>query len=352
MPTASIDDLSLDEQALIVLSVTQGVPELDRERERRNWRRRSPSHQSAYERVLQEWELMGEIVDRPLSNVEKAQLRAQLFVARAIDNPARIATACVLAALVWIVSVVTLDGKPSDPTAVYPREAMAWHRSAGGSAQAGQLVQTARGEQCTLRLADGSRLWLNWNTRIRLLERGDGVYVDVLTGDVLFSSSHQRDRPLVVHTGRIYAYATDSDFAIHSHGNDDATIQVKTGLLTITSADTQQTRHLGPAEQMRFSKGLGASLGETDLNSIAAWREGALVFDERPLEEVLGELSHYTERPLQIASEWFPDADVSAVYALSEADQAVVEFADAFNLELIESEHDSILVRSIDTRRR
>ncbi len=345
-------DSSLDEQALLLLIATQDLPEADREQKQRDWCQRSPGHELAFARAAAEWEVFADIGDKPLTLTQELGIRAQAFVASSLDHPARSATALSLAVLLLIVVGLTLNNDSLNQALLAPPTAIALHPEDASFARLARRVHTGRGEQRELLLADGSRLWLNWNTEVLLLEHDDAIHVDVLVGDVLFSVASERGRPLVVYASRTYAYAVDTEFAIHSHGNDDALFQVRRGELTIASSATQSKRMLTTAEQMYFLNGLGGSLGEADLKSIAAWREGKLVFDERPLKEVLAELSHYTARPLQFASEWLPEVSVDGDYAIGEADQAVLEIADAYNLELIESGSQGVLVRPVNAYRR
>lgn len=215
-------------------------------------------------------------------------------------------------------------------------------------AQAGDAVRyrTGRGEQRYIALPEGSSLWLNWNSEVLVAELENEVHVDVLLGDALFSVSEGTGRQLVVHAGETLAYAPQTQFAVHSHSPQDAFFQVKEGVVTLIGAAAKPVR-LAAAEQAYFENGAGSAPRPASPVSIAAWRDGKLIFDQRPLIEVLYELAHYTEQPLRVGEVIDGGDRVSATFNLADADLALLELADQYRLEVYHPGAEAAVVRSI-----
>ncbi len=348
--SVSTQDEQLNEEALLLLVATAELPEFTRRQRLQAWQERSPQHRSALAQAREEWELFGAVRERPLGRADNARLGAQVVVANAMEHPLRtggVGTA-VVALLVWLLATTLQESPALDVPSIASSEEIPSEAEGGPS----RSYRTERGEQLEIPLPDGSMVWMNWNTEVRILEKEHEIRVDVQIGDVLFSVAGDQERPLVVHAGQTFTYPTDTEFAIHSHGQDDAFFQVKKGVLRIASPQQDGQQRLGAAQQTFYLNGVGGSPSETSPKSIAAWRRGELVFDERPLEETLWELGHFTEQPLRVGQILDATTEITATFALNEADAALLQLADAHGLELIADGAEAILVQSIDGRRR
>ena len=315
------------------------------------WRSRSATHRAALDRAHAEWMMFGAVDEPPLSRLQRFRLAGETAYASAVDHPARTAAAFCLVVGLVLVPALTLHKIGQEPGIGITAEAIVSHQHTALHDQTARRHVTGRGEQKHVALPDGTDLWLNWNTEVLVAELNSEVHVDVLRGDALFSVSGSKDRFLVVHAGKAMVYAPQTEFTVHSHTPRDAFFQVKDGVVTITSDAEPEPTRLGPGEQSFFANGQGAAPSKASLASIAAWREGKLVFDERPLVEVLYELSHYTERPLRVGEIIDSGDRISATFALEDAEQALLQLADTYRLELVSPLPQETVVRSIDNRR-
>ena len=347
-----ISSVRLEEQALLLLIETARLSATEREQRLCQWEQRSAAHREALAQAQSEWALFGKLQREPLAPGQRSRLGLQALWASSKDHPLRAGSALSVLAALLLWAGAPGDQRGETLPGPLPEQRLSELARAVHSSDSAQYYRTARGEQREIRLSDGSSIWLNWNTEILVLDTDREIHVDVIIGDVMFSIARGKQQPLVVHAGQTFAYAADTEFAIHSHGPDDAFFQVKRGSLTIAGEHQAQGRELAAAQQSFYYEGVGGTLSETALDSIAAWREGKLVFDDRPLTEILGELAHFTERPIQIGPIAASETSITATYALTEADAAVLQLADAHQLELLRSADDALLIRSIDGRRR
>lgn len=338
----------LVEDALALLAKTQDMADEARAPVLADWRRRSPEHAQALDIALEEWTLFGRLHDAPLSVFQRIQLSTETLIASSADKPAR--TAGILSSVIALfVASFLLSDTSSPPNRIAIQFEDRHH--AANQEDFATRYKTTRGEQRELALSNGARLWLNWNSEVLIAEFDDQIHVDVIIGDVLFAVSEDQERPLVIHAGQAIAHAPHAKFAIHSHGPEDAFFQVKEGLVTIASLDQPEVQELGLAQQSFFFRGKPGEVHAADLNSIASWREGKLVFDARPLKEVLYELAHYVERPIRVGEISEKGESITATYSMENADAVLMQLADAYGLEFISPSSDETIVRSIDDRR-
>ncbi len=341
----SPENFSLNEEALLLLVATAELNDLARHERLKQWRERSSEHSVALDQALAEWALMDGLRNRPLSMAGRARLGVQVVLANAVDRPGLVGSTLILLVAILVLALAApLQNAPSPDDLSIAYGAPLQSESAGGPLR---RYRTARGEQLEIALPGGSMVWMNWNTEVRILEKADEIRVDVQVGDVLFSVAEDQQRPLVVHAGQTLSYPADTEFAIHSHGRDDAFFQVKKGELRIASFQQKGQQRLGAAQQTFYLNGVGGGLSETSPRSIAAWQRGELVFHERPLEETLWELGHFTEQPLRVGQIVDATTEITATFALNEADDALLQLADAHGLELIADEANTILVQSV-----
>ena len=338
----------LIELALLVLVESQDMQADARQAILAQWRMKSKAHAEAMERALQEWSLMGEITSEPLTMQQRAQLLGETVVARVADKPRHVLLGAGAATALAFVAVLFQIAPDSTDQQITDTLQQLAHKHPEHFDQIAVQHMTERGEQDYIQLSDGSGLWLNWNTEVLVAELGDEIHVDVVRGDALFAVSESSTQSLVVHAGEAIAYAPHTEFAIHSHSPNDAFFQVKRGRLTILGADSDQPTTLETAEQAYFEKGEGSAPTRGSIEEVAAWRDGQLVFDDRPLIEVLSALSHYPQTPLAVGQLAAPGDPVSATYELAAADEALLQLAEQYSLEVFNPLDDGATVRSIE----
>jgi transmembrane sensor len=148
-------------------------------------------------------------------------------------------------------------------------------------------VQTSAGEQRTLTLADGSRLYLNGGTRV-VLDRNNPRYAQVEQGEASFEVVHHADRPFTVRVGdaTIQDVGTIFNVAIQGVGFE---LGVAEGAV-IFNPDAENVKLTRGATLRVRSTEEPVLLGSVDPKSIGAWRRGQLVYDGEPLQNVADDI--------------------------------------------------------------
>ncbi len=162
---------------------------------------------------------------------------------------------------------------------------------------------TPRGRRAEFRLADGTRVLLSVDSRLRVPadfgKRERGVELE---GEAFFDVQHDAAKPFLVRTKHAVTQDLGTQFDVRAYPSD-STVQVVVaeGRVALTAeAGDRSSEHAGTAVQLVAGQlGRTTSAGEVtvratgDADRYLAWTQGRLVFKETPLHEALPELSRW-----------------------------------------------------------
>ena len=227
------------------------------------------------------------------------------------------------------------------------------------------MVWTAVGEQKTITLPDNSVVQLNTNSRIQFDYEGEVRAVYLHQGEAHFSVAKNPDRPFEVYAGTGLVRAIGTAFSVTLNDNsDEINVVVTEGVVEIAPeivrgiAPEAITPAIGPQTAMvdampsgaqvlsdkpankhqRVSAGSAAVFDSAEVRTIEkiekaemlqllAWQQGLLMFSGEPLEDVVAEISRYTDTKIIIKSEdaralriggQFKVADTRAIFSALE----------------------------------
>lgn len=166
---------------------------------------------------------------------------------------------------------------------------------------------TAKGERREARLADGSRIVLNTDTRLSVRFDDEMRRVLLERGEAFFEVDPDPDRPFEVEagSGRVRALGTRFNVYRSSERVSVALLEGRVAVELGMWVRGPSRQMLRPGEQIAYGSTGFSPLERVDVNALALWRERRLVFDATPLEEVLSEVGRY--RDLRIET---PDRSV------------------------------------------
>lgn len=207
-----------------------------------------------------------------------------------------------------------------------------------------QLYQTRAGEQRSILLAEGSRVTLNSASTVEVeLDRGRRI-VHLLSGEALFRVSHDSARPFDVYAEDAVVRAIGTEFNVDLRANY-AAVTVLQGRVAVMSASQaslptapQRVTPGGGTRQRpeRFPAPRGALILEaaqrvyitptglseprpvSDLAATTAWTNRQLVFEHRPLGEVVQEVNRDGGEHIRIDSAALSAREVTGVIELED----------------------------------
>lgn len=166
-------------------------------------------------------------------------------------------------------------------------------RVAGGNAVT--VTRSAKVQQCSLvvpegkdarvTLADGTRVWVNANSRLSYPTRfeGDERRVSV-EGEAYFEVAHDAAHPFIVEAGGVETRVLGTRFNVSTHGQQPQ-VALAEGSVRVTAG--KASRVIAPGEEATLAADGRIEVGAVDVDDIVCWTEGIELFDDATLEQIL-----------------------------------------------------------------
>jgi len=312
------------------------------------WLLRSPAHVEEYLRVSCAWSLANVVSE---GNLESAALVAAAKAAHETDN------------------VVALPGRlarRSPPAVSEPGRSLSGRTGRAAlvaslvlglavavtylSWQSPMTFQTVVGEQSSFTLQDGSVVFLNTNSKIRLGWSPAERHIELLRGEARFKVAQDASRPFTVATATAGVRALGTVFNVRAEplstqvavleGQVEVTVAPPGKPAAATSAFTNEGAaavHSPVVERVRLAAGERAAVTRRGIQTntgpaieaVMAWTERRLVFRDQPLDTVIGEFNRYRMHPLVLDDPALAALRVSGVFDLSDP-ESLIAYLGAF----------------------
>lgn len=171
------------------------------------------------------------------------------------------------------------------------------------------VYSTARGQQQTIFMEDGSVIDLNTNSEISTDFQADQRLVRLSRGEAYFSVAPDPSRPFVVLTDKAVIRVTGTRFNIHL-AEAVTNVTVIEGKVEVIAADDIEAGNSDIAAANSTTVMLELSAGNQvlveenhrmtrravdQLSAVTAWKEKRIVFNNKPLKEIIAEFSRYND---------------------------------------------------------
>lgn len=157
------------------------------------------------------------------------------------------------------------------------------------------LTMSMPAGQCgELILADGSRVWLNSQSRLKFPSKFQKGTREVhLEGEAFFDVVSDQDNPFVVHTEKYSVKALGTAFNVCSfEGREKSITSLLSGSVEIELKESSQKYSLKPNEEFGIQEN-EVLLGPIISHSHFEWRDGVISFENETMDNLLSELGHY-----------------------------------------------------------
>lgn len=163
-------------------------------------------------------------------------------------------------------------------------------------------------------LADGSKVTLNTDSKVRIAMSEHERRIELQRGEAFFEVAKDVNRPFVVVAGERRVVAVGTRFSVMRGANDDVRVVVTEGVVRIENGSDN-----GREPKMQLAAGSIARAGNDGViveqkalpvtEEYLSWRSGFVVFHETPLADIAAEFNRYNTRQIVIE-----DADVAALH--------------------------------------
>lgn len=153
-----------------------------------------------------------------------------------------------------------------------------------------------KGGEYNLTLSDGTKIWLNSNSKLKYPTRFTGKQRIVeLEGEAYFDVSKNKDFPFVVKMNDIQIKVLGTSFNVNAYSDEDEIITTLVeGKVEVSDLLREQKEILTPNDQYCINIHNGnyrKTIVDTDI--FTAWKDGRFVFNNEKLEDIMVRLSRW-----------------------------------------------------------
>ena len=158
--------------------------------------------------------------------------------------------------------------------------------------------QNTKGTKSTIQLADGSKVWLNADSKIQYPQTFEGntreIYLD---GEAFFEVAKNPKKPFIIHLANGTVRVLGTSFNIRAYNNEKVVeTSVTTGKVAFipkykNTGKKQDTVFLTPNNKVRYLfTAEKIAVSPTQASDDMAWTEGRMIFKAMRLQEIAVEL--------------------------------------------------------------
>lgn len=155
------------------------------------------------------------------------------------------------------------------------------------------VIQIPRGGEYIVRLEDGTTVYLNSESELRVpVHFGKGERVVWFTGEAYFSVKHENNRKFIVRTDKadIAVLGTEFGVRVYTEEKELLTTLVKGSVEVKSDNDVYR---IVPGEQAKVDHEGKIVVREVNVDEFVAWKSGRIVFVNARLEDIMNELQRW-----------------------------------------------------------
>lgn len=208
--------------------------------------------------------------------------------------------------------------------------------------------QTRVGETFSARLADGSRITLDTDSRVRVRYAQGERRIELLRGQALFEVAHDAARPFIVAAGDTRVRATGTRFEVRKIGQD-VRVTLTQGSVEVKDSDARATTwRLSPGQALALTPTSAARAQpvQVDARAATSWTAGELTFQDVTLAEAVEELNRYSRDKIILADDAPRSTRVTGVFPAGAHDDFIAAAASLYGLESVRRANGDIELRA------
>ncbi len=187
-------------------------------------------------------------------------------------------------------------------------------------------------------LADGSRIQLNTQSKVRteISVKRRQVWVD--RGEAFFEVTHRKGQPFIVYAGDRQITVLGTKFSVRRDG-DKVVVSVLEGRVRVDEVkDNRLIRSSifvgGDIAMAEGAATLVTARSEEKVESALSWRTGMFSFDEKPLPAIAAEFNRYNAKKMVLEGEAVSMIRITGTFPSDKPDAFARLLRDAYGLQL------------------
>lgn len=185
------------------------------------------------------------------------------------------------------------------------------------------IIEVPKGQRATLTLADGTKVWLNSQSKLTYPTRFSDKERNIrLEGEAFFDVVREEHSPFVVQSSLLAVKVLGTKFNVKAYLNEKTVVTLTEGKVEVETNDHRNKLTLKPNEQILYSEDSGMMLeSDIDVDMVKSWVKGEGAFVQRRLDDIVRELERKFNVKIRIT-----DPSLSAdVFTCRFKDTATIE---------------------------
>ncbi|WP_282015408.1 FecR family protein [Marinifilum flexuosum] len=156
-------------------------------------------------------------------------------------------------------------------------------------------LKTARGNEFSMQLADGTRVWLNADSELRYPVQFTGKNRKVyLKGEAYFDVSHDEKKVFIVNSYNQEVKVYGTEFCINAYKQREIKTVLVKGSVGVRANPTSEEAKLKPGELGLADVQEGTiEIQKVNVRPYIAWKDGDFVFENESLENIMLRLERW-----------------------------------------------------------
>lgn len=156
------------------------------------------------------------------------------------------------------------------------------------------LLSTPRGKTFEVVLGDGSKIWLNADSRLEYPSRfvGDRRVVK-LYGEAYFQISKDEKRPFIVETDGLQTIVLGTEFNVRNYKKESSHVTLIEGSVKVNNTANEYSVVLSPGENARIMEDGSLGVQKVDVDTYIYWRDGYFYFDNRTFADIMQDIGRW-----------------------------------------------------------
>lgn len=187
-----------------------------------------------------------------------------------------------------------------------------------------ELVATGSGERKHLRLGDGSELDLAPRTRLHFRLDKEQRHIELDEGQIAIHVAADPQRPLEVVADGHRIRDIGTRFVVAT-GAKQTRVSVAEGMVEIRPAHNDSaTLRLAAGEEISVTDGTIGPVLAIDRNTLLAWTQGQLAFENQPLSQVIATLNRFRKTPIILDEPTLGSMHISGIFLIDHDETALI----------------------------
>ena len=162
-------------------------------------------------------------------------------------------------------------------------------------------ITVPRGGEYTITLSDGTRVWLNADSKLEYPVSFSSIRNVKLEGEAYFEVAHDKHSPFVVYSRNIKVQVLGTKFNVNSYDPEHVFVTLAEGKVSVSSP--YESNILLPGDQAEISTTQALSdVKKVNVNIYTSWVTGTFEFNDTPMEDIVTQLSLWYNVNITFAS--------------------------------------------------